>query len=145
MNMEITKNKTMNTKKINLNISYNIEKNNFILIIEMINLTDETIEFSFSNDTGSLARNCIKVYDEQKKMLKSSGLSIGIPINISNHMYNISPHESEILKLKAEIEQIKDYMFLSFHGVSYLIDKQKKYYLSFSFLSSTSNLLEIKI
>lgn len=145
--METIKEKSMNTKEIDLDISYKIINDNFILYINITNYSSEEQEFYFVNDTGALARNGINILNTKYEKLIPYERAFISPVhsNLETNPDKLLPNETKQYELSASILKENNNLILFFKGISFKIPKDEKFYMTFGFLGITSNILEIVI
>ncbi len=61
----------MNAKNMKHDISYHLEANRFILCLEITNHSGGERRFYFSNDTGRLARNGIRLFNTKDEEIQA--------------------------------------------------------------------------
>jgi hypothetical protein len=137
----------MNTKEIDLNISYKIINDNFILYINITNYSSKEQEFYFVNDTGALARNGINILNTKYEKLIPYERAFISPAhsNLETNPYKLLPNETKQYELSASVLKENNNLILFFKGISFKIPQDEKFYITFGFLDTTSNILEIVI
>jgi|GEM_PF-2362547 len=132
-----------NKKDIRIELSSSITNINIHIRIKITNISNDDIEFVFSNDTGALARNCIEITDENQTIQKPFD-RVFISPSVNNIDKTIlKANESETFELIGRFITEDELHILEFKGVSYKINLNRKYFLKFKYKSSTSNMIEI--
>jgi hypothetical protein len=125
--------------KLHANIEY--RENIYFLSVTVTNISEITLEFDFTNHTGSFARNCIQIYDSDKNINTFRGVELMSTKSFNNEITQIKPQESATFILEGKIENIEEDLFLTFKGVNYLVEKGKKYFIEINYLDTTSGLI----
>ncbi|KQT22503.1 hypothetical protein ASG22_14675 [Chryseobacterium sp. Leaf405] len=129
-----------------INITAKIEKNgeSFLFYINIFNISEETLKFNLSNNTGGLARETIHLYDKNKNRL-NKGVSYMTPINNVTSLTSIETGESTQVILKANLEEIENDLFLEFKGANFNVKKDKTYYFQIEYLDTKSDMIPFNI
>lgn len=136
----------MTTENMKHEISYHLEENRFILYLEITNHSGGERRFYFSNDTGRLARNGIKLFDAEDKAIKACEIAFVSPAYDTEYVENIlPPDEKQRFELPARIIEEETDLILSFKGISFRVPRNEKFYITFDFLKIPSNKLEVII
>ncbi|WP_415327964.1 hypothetical protein [Chryseobacterium sp. MMS23-Vi53] len=145
--METIKNETMNKKEIDLNISYKFINDNFILYINITNFSNKEKRFYFLNNTGGLARNGINLFNVMHEKLIAYEKTFISPVYNEEEINAdvLLPNENKQFELSASVLKENNNLILFFKGISFKITKGEKFYITFDFLDTTSNMLEVVI
>ncbi|PIF46499.1 hypothetical protein CLU96_3537 [Chryseobacterium sp. 52] len=129
------------------NISYHLEKDRFILYIEVTNFSGEERRFYFNNDTGSLARNGIRLYDKKDQEIEVYERAFMSPAyNSEKVSMNILPvNETMRFELPGRVLEEDGDLVLSFKGISFRIPGDEKFYITFEYSRIVSNRLEVMV
>ena len=136
-----------NPKNMQHDISYHLDGDRFILYLDITNRSGEERRFYFSNETGSLARNGIRLFDAEDNEMKIYGREFMSPAyNAEKVSENIlAPNERQRFEFPARIFEEDGEWVLSFRGILFKIPRNKKFYITFEFSQITSNKLEVII
>ncbi len=137
----------MNAKNMKHDISYHLEANRFILCLEITNHSGGERRFYFSNDTGRLARNGIRLFNTKDEEIQACERAFLSPAyNAEQAPENILlPDERQRFELPARIFEEESELILSFKGISFRVPRNEKFYITFDFLGIPSNRLEVII
>lgn len=147
LEIQIQKVLKMNINKGKFKLHSNIEYREkiYLLSVTVTNISEITLEFDFTNHTGSFARNCIQLYDCDKNINTFRGVELMSTKSFNNELTQIKPQESATFILKGKIENIEEDLFLTFKGVNFLVEKEKRYFVEINFLDTTSGLIPFTI
>ncbi|BAP32489.1 outer membrane siderophore receptor [Chryseobacterium sp. StRB126] len=136
-------------KAINMkhDISYHLENDRFLLYLDITNHSGGERRFYFSNDTGRLARNGIRLFNTNDEEIAVYGRSFISPsYNAEQVPENIlPPNEMQRFEFPARLEEEDGELVLSFKGISFKIPRGERFYITFEFSEITSNKLEVMV
>ncbi|WP_447642802.1 MULTISPECIES: hypothetical protein [Chitinophagaceae] len=112
------------------------------LLIRIKNTGKGHLKFIFSNNTGGLARNAIKITDSRQIRLFPFDKIFISPKDNTAVKTCLQENECEIFELSGKFIKEDERLLLSFKGVSYKLEAGEKYYLHFEYKSSVSNTIE---
>lgn len=132
---------------MDLNIAYLLTNAQFILYVALTNLSDREQRFYFSNDTGSLTRNGIHLFNiKYEKVIAYEKIFISpVPGKEQTYADLLKPKETKRFELQASVAEENNQLILLFKGISFKIPKSEKFYIAFNFLDTRSNVLEVAI
>lgn len=128
-------------------ISYHFEENRFILYIDITNYSGEERRFYFSNDTGRLARNGIRLFDAKGEEIKTYERAFISPAYNADPVpeNRLSPNETQRFEFSAKVFEEEGERVLSFKGISFKIPRHERFYITFEFSKIISNKLEVMV
>ncbi|WP_123902252.1 hypothetical protein [Chryseobacterium arthrosphaerae] len=137
----------MNAVNMKHDISYHLEANRFILYLEITNHSGGERRFYFSNDTGRLARNGIRLFNTKNEEIQAYEKAFISPAYTTEPVpeNRLLPDERQRFKLPAKVFEEENELILSFKGISFRVPRNEKFYITFDFLGIPSNRLEVFI
>lgn len=94
-----------------------------------------------------MARNGIRLFNTKYEQTEACERAFISPINTGKKVCIdvLAPNETGKFELPAKIVEEEGELILSFKGISFRIIRHEKFYITFSFLEATSNLLEVVV
>ncbi|SDJ10935.1 hypothetical protein SAMN05421542_2673 [Chryseobacterium jejuense] len=137
----------MNAINMKHDISYHLKENRFILYLDITNHSGEERKFYFSNETGRLARNGIRLFDAKDAEIEIYERAFMSPAYNAEPVSEnrLPPNETQRFEFPAKVFEEDGEQILSFKGISFRIPRNEKFYITFEFSRILSNKLEVVV
>jgi len=113
------------------------------LLISVTNDTDNDLAFSFSNNSGALARNGIRLLDSSNNHVLPVEKMLMTPISSETDSYLLKNGTCKQFEIAGKVINESDGHLITFKGISFLLKYNNRYKIQFKFKKFTSNIVDI--